>query len=477
MRQNLLTTAVLLLLGGVAIFVTNVGPTPSTAKAPAPARFASSLIGAVPVDDGSATADLTPVDMSPPSAPADALPANQLDRLREVSIGRNQTFASAMAAQGVTHEDVMAIVKAVQPFRDLEKVKIGETFRVELNGAGNLQALAFDFEVESWVRYERVGGQFKQELGSYPVERRVCGVSGIINRSLYESLADAGAPADLGPKMTDVLGGALNFERDIKRGDTFRILYEEVRKSGEFVRTGPILACSVTKAGRPVAVYQFVSTDGAPTYFDAQGNSLQRGLERAPLNYSRISSKFSHSRLHPLHKRVMPHLGVDYAAPIGTPVWAAGDGVIADIGTQTGAGRCIRIVHTNRDYETVYMHFSRFAKGMKKGRAVRQGEVIGYVGASGWATGPHLDFRVKVKGTFQDPRTVKLPAGTSLPTGDHAAFDELRDLFAWAMEELPVTTGPTVLPALAPMSAPNWTAAAFASVSIPASVRAVAAAD
>ena len=469
MRQNLLTTAVLFLLGGFAIFVTNVGPSSSTAKAPAPARFASSLIGTVPVAE-------VAVDMAPPASNRpDPLPANQLGRVREVRIARNQTLHGALLDQGISHEDIMGLVKAVKPFRDLEKVKSGEIFRIELDPAGRLQSLAFDFEIESWVRYERRGATFAQELGSYPVERRVCGVSGIINRSLFDSLADAGAPSDLGPKMTDVLGWDLDFERDIKRGDTFRVLYEEVWKSGEFVRTGPILACSLNNAGRPIAVYQFVSADGTPTYFDATGKSLQKGLERAPLNYSRISSNFSYSRLHPVNKRVMPHMGVDYAAPIGTPVWAAGDGVIAEIGTQGGAGRYVRIAHTNREFETMYLHFSKFAKGMKKGRHVRQGEVIGYVGASGWATGPHLDFRVKQKGRFVDPRKVKLPAGNPIPAGDREAFDELRDLFAWAMDELPVASGPTVLPALAPMSVPNWDAEAFAAACIPASVRAVAA--
>jgi murein DD-endopeptidase MepM/ murein hydrolase activator NlpD len=468
MRQNLLTTAVLLLLGGIAIFVTNVGPSPSSATAPAPARFASSLLGTVPVAEVSE-------DLAPPAASQpDPLPANQLSRVREIKIARNQTFHTALLTQGISHEEIMRLVAAVKTFRDLEKVKSGEIFRIELDDAGRLQSVGFDFEIESWVRYQRQDNTFVQELGSYPVERRVCGVSGIINRSLFDSLADAGAPADLGPKMTDVLGGDVNFARDIKRGDTFRVLYEEVWKAGEFVRTGPILACSLNNAGRPVAVYQFMSADGTPTYFDASGKSLQKGLDRAPLNYSRISSNFSYNRLHPLRKRVMPHLGVDYAAPIGTPVWAAGDGVVAEMGTQGGAGRFVRIAHANRDYETVYMHFSRFAKNLKKGRHVRQGEVIGYVGASGWATGPHLDFRVKVKGQFVDPRKVKLPAGTPLPAGDHESFNELRDLFAWAMDELPVTSRPTVLPALAPTSVPNWNAEAFAAVSVPASVRAVA---
>jgi murein DD-endopeptidase MepM/ murein hydrolase activator NlpD len=448
--------------------VTNVGPSPSNAKSPAPARFASSLIGTVPVAE-------VGVDMAPPGpATPDPVPANQLGRVREVRIARNQTLHGALLEQGISHEDIMSLVKAVKPFRDLQKVKLGEIFRVELDADGRLQSLAFDFEIESWVRYQRHGAAWQQELGSYPVERRVCGVSGIINRSLFDSLAEAGAPSDLGPKMTDVLGWDLDFERDIKRGDTFRVIYEEVWKGGEFVRTGPILACSLNNAGRPLAVYQFTSADGTPTYFDANGRSLQKGLQRAPLNYSRISSNFSYSRLHPVHNRVMPHMGVDYAAPIGTPVWAAGDGVIAEMGTQSGAGRYIRIAHTNRDYETMYLHFSRFAKGMQKGRHVRQGEVIGYVGASGWATGPHLDFRVKVKGRFVNPRSVKLPAGTPVPAGDRESFDELRDLFAWAMDEMPVACGPTVLPALTPMSVPNWDAEAFAASNIPSSVRAVA---
>ena len=216
----------------------------------------------------------------------------------------------------------------------------------------------------------------------------------------------SGAPLQLAPKMNDVFGWEIDFNRDLRPGDTFRVVYEEVWKNGRFLRTGPILAAECTNRGHAHRAYRFDDSG----YFDADGRNLQKQLMRAPLEYSRISSNFTYRRLHPVLKRYMPHLGVDYAAPVGTPVWAAGDGVITEIGRKSGNGRYIRIRHKNQEYQSWYLHLSRFAKGMRKGTQVRQGQVIGFVGATGYATGPHLDFRIQRNGSWVNPRTLKLPA-------------------------------------------------------------------
>lgn len=355
----------------------------------------------------------------------------------DLVIQRNQTLYQAMAAAGAQHTDIMAVVVGVKPFRDLRKVRAGEQFQIVLNTDNQLSSFGFDLDLESWVRYERQeDGSFVQVMGSYPVERRVVGIGGAIETSLYESLQNCGAPLDLAAKMNDILGWDLDFNRDPRRGDLFRIVYEEIYKDGQYVRTGPIMTCSYQGSGRDLAAYRYTLADGKAGYFDREGRNLQKQLLRAPLNYSRISSGFSYNRRHPVLGRNMPHLGIDYAAPIGTPVWAAGDGTVADMGYDKANGRYMSLRHTNREYETYYLHFSRFARGLKVGSRVRQGQVIGYVGATGYATGPHLDFRVKKSGQFVNPRTLKLPPAEPVPDAELAGFLALRYAYDTALAEL-----------------------------------------
>jgi len=417
----------------------------------------------------------------PPLVPADdaaltettaAGPAQT--RTVELRIQPRQTFYEAMAGLGIHHTDIMDVVQAVGEFRNLRKVKQGDLFRLSFDARDQLRTLAFDLDLESWVRYERSeDGAFIQEMGSYPVEHRIVGVAGVIESSLYEALQKSGAPLNLAAKINDVLGWDLDFSRDPRRGDRFSIVYEQIYKDGEFVRTGPILSCTYQGRGRDLTAYRYTLQDDHTGYYDREGRNLQRQLMRAPLNYSRISSGFSYKRKHPVLGRVMPHLGVDYAAPVGTPVYAAGDGVVVDKGSKKGNGRYVHIRHTNREYETYYLHFSRFARGVDKGTRVRQGDVIGYVGATGYATGPHLDFRVKKGGTFVNPRTLKLPPAEPVPTEQLASFLALR----WAYDEALAEAAsgleaPVTVAALDREAPPWWDARAHAAAALPLVLRA-----
>ncbi len=418
---------------------------------------------------------------APPLVPAVVAPVTETtaagpaqSRTVELRIQRNQTFYEALAALQVDHTDIMDLVKAVSEFRNLRKVKQGDLFRVEFTAHDQLHALAFDLDLESWIRYQRgEDGTFVQELGNYPVEHRTVGVSGVIERSLYEALQESGAPLNLAAKINDVLGWDLDFSRDPRQGDRFRIVYEEVYKNGEFVRTGPILACTYEGRGRDLAAYRYTLRDDHTGYYSRDGKNLQKQLMRAPLNYSRISSGFSYKRKHPVLGRVMPHLGIDYAAPVGTPVYAAGDGVVVAKGSKKGNGRYVHLRHTNREYETLYLHFSRFAKGIKVGSRVRQGDVIGYVGATGYATGPHLDFRVKKGGRFVNPRTLKLPPAEPVPDDQLASFLALR----WAYDEALVEASageqaPVTVASLDREAPPWWDARAEAALALPSELRA-----
>ncbi len=387
-----------------------------------------------------------------------------------MTIGRGQTFYEALSARGVAHEDIMAVVKDTKEFRNLRNVKSGEVFRVHVTSDGGLKSLGFDLDEESHVTWTREGDTYTRQDGTYPVQRMLKGISGTINSSLYASLQKINAPLSLAPKMNDILGWEIDFKRDLRQGDTFRILYEEVWKDGKRVRTGAIQAIEMVNKGRTRTAFLFTEGDH-PHYYDSEGHNMQKQLSRAPLNYSRISSKYSHRRFHPVLKRWMPHLGVDYAAPLGTPVRAGGDGVVMAATRKKGNGRYIQIRHTNSEYQTYYLHLSRYAKGIRKGTKVDQGQIIGYVGATGYATGPHLDYRVKRRGQFVNPRKLKLPAAAPVATDLKSRFDVLATRYTEALQAVPMDQTLVMAP-IQLLDPPAWDRANYAQTAVPLVMRA-----
>ena len=221
----------------------------------------------------------------------------------EMRIGRGKTFYESLTARGVAHEDIMTLVDASKSFRNLRNVRAGELFRLHITSDGGLRSLGFDLDEESFVTWVREGDTYIREDGTYPVEHRLKGVSGVIEASLYHSLQKLGAPLTLAPKMNDILGWDIDFNRDLRKGDTFRILYDEVWKEDQLVRTGSIKALENVNRGQTKQAFRFQAEGGRPGYFDADGNSMQKQLMRAPPEYSRISSGYSHRRLHPVLKR------------------------------------------------------------------------------------------------------------------------------------------------------------------------------
>ncbi|MFC1890408.1 peptidoglycan DD-metalloendopeptidase family protein [Thermodesulfobacteriota bacterium] len=354
-----------------------------------------------------------------------ASPQPMDDGLIELTIGRDQTFYEALRSIGVPHDEIMSLVRACKPYRNLKRVRRGDLFHFQLDEDNSVRSLRFDLDLESYLSFVRDGDGYAVHEGTHAVERRSCTVSGSIETSLYASLKSVGARLSLAPKMNDILGWEIDFHSDLRRGDTFRILYEEIWKDEEFVRTGPIQALEYVNRDRAYQGFRFIDDERGPGYYDAEGNSLQKQLLRAPLEYSRISSGFSWRRFHPILKRYMPHFGIDYAAPVGTPVRAAGAGRVVKVGSRKDNGRYLRIEHDNRAYESYYLHLSRFARGIREGAVIRQGQIIGYVGATGYATGPHLDYRVKKGGVFVDPRKLDLPSSDPVPKTSMSAFKTL----------------------------------------------------
>jgi murein DD-endopeptidase MepM/ murein hydrolase activator NlpD len=390
----------------------------------------------------------------------------------ELRIARGQSFYDALAAHGADHDDILELVRVCKPFRNLRAVSAGELFRVQIGAGGRLQSLGFDLDEESFVTFVREGESYVREDGTYPVQRRYRGLNGSIKGSLIASLERLDAPAALAPKLADILGWDIDFRRDLREGDTFRILYEEVWRDDRLVRSGAIQAVEFTSRGKTRHAFLFDDGTGDPGYFDLTGGSMQKSLMRAPLQYSRISSDFSYRRFHPVLGKMMPHLGIDYAAPLGTPVKAAGDGVVLAAASKGGNGRYVHIRHANKNLETYYLHLSKFGKGIKSGARVQQGQVIGYVGATGYATGPHLDYRIKMNGKFVNPRTIKAPAAEPLSGVRQARYRDHAEQLAATIAALPPQES-TLVPTLYAGSPPGWLGASLAAADLPTVVRAV----
>jgi murein DD-endopeptidase MepM/ murein hydrolase activator NlpD len=246
-----------------------------------------------------------------------------------------------------------------------------------------------------------------------PLETRTRTVRGRIDSSLFEAVEVAGAHDQTAVALADIFGWDIDFVLDVRQGDSFAVTYQEIWRDGAYLKDGPPLAASFVSQGREYRAVRYTDPTGASGYYGPDGHSLRRAFLRAPLEFSRVSSGFNVARLHPILNRIRAHKGVDYAAPIGTPVRAAGDGTIRFAGVMGGYGNMVEIGHS-RSITTVYGHLSHFARGIRPGVHVTQGTVIAYVGMTGLATGPHLHYEYRVNGLFKNPQTVPLPAASPI---------------------------------------------------------------
>lgn len=267
----------------------------------------------------------------------------------------------------------------------------------------------------------RAGDGLKADVLENPFETRTRTVGGRIYSSLFEAVEDAGAHDQTAVALADIFAWDVDFVLDVRAGDSFVVTYQELWRDGHYVKDGPVLAASFVNQGHEYRAVRYTDPAGVTGYYAPDGRSMRKAFLRAPLEFSRVSSGFSTARLHPILNRIRAHKGVDYAAPIGTPVRAAGDGVIRFAGVLGGYGNLVEIQHT-QSITTVYGHLSRFAPGMRPGTHVTQGTVIAYVGMTGLATGPHLHYEYRVNGVFKNPQTVVLPAAAPIDAAYSADF-------------------------------------------------------
>jgi murein DD-endopeptidase MepM/ murein hydrolase activator NlpD len=261
-------------------------------------------------------------------------------------------------------------------------------------------------------------------MNNFSYETRVENVSAAIDASLFSSVLDIGERDQLAMEIAEIFGSDIDFYTDIQKGDSFRVLIEKKYLNGQFSKYGPILAASFSNKDKVFTGFRFEDENGKPAYYAPDGRSLKRSFLKSPLKFGRITSRFSRARMHPILKILRPHLGVDYAAPTGTPVQAVGAGRVTSAGYSGGSGRMIRLSHTG-GYESMYLHLSRIA--VKPGAHVNQGQVIGYVGSTGMSTGSHLDFRVRRNGKAINPLKVIFPPGAPISARRFDSFAALRD--------------------------------------------------
>lgn len=278
--------------------------------------------------------------------------------------------------------------------------------------------------------------------GQHPVDTVVHTMAGVITTSLYESVIDAGGTPTLVNELADVYAWEIDFF-GLQGGDCYKVVYTTYEVEGKPAGFGKILTASFAHMGRDRYAFLFDQGQGEE-YFDEEGNSLRKNFLKAPLQFSRISSRFSYSRLHPILKIRRPHLGVDYAAPIGTPVHAVGDGTVIMAAYSGGAGRMVKIKH-NGNYMTAYLHLNAYAKGIRQGAPVSQGDVIGYVGSSGHSTGPHLDFRFYKNGRAVDPLTVDPGSAEPIAEGCQSHFFDRMHQFRFMLLQIEEDVTPVLV--------------------------------
>ena len=244
---------------------------------------------------------------------------------------------------------------------------------------------------------------------------------GVIDQSLFVATQRLGFNDDVALRLAQIFQWDIDFVLDIRKGDEFFLLYEEQYVDDKFIGFGKILAAEFVNQGESYRAILYTDQNGDANYYTPQGQSMRKAFLRAPVEFTRISSNFSLRRFHPIHKRVMPHRGIDYAAPSGTPVLASGDGRVA-IATRTGANGNYIVLQHGEQFQTKYLHLSKFARGIRSGQKVSQGQVIGYVGATGWATAPHLHYEFLVNGVHKNPRTVSLPQAEPIHAAERQRF-------------------------------------------------------
>ena len=357
------------------------------------------------------------IDIEESAAPALGFVPDSLD-MRSGEVKNGQFFSTLLGGLGMSQQEAYNLTEATKKVFDVKTLRVGKQYRAYYKDSV-LKYLVYDRDKASSIVFDCTApyGAWLYEK-PVTVEQRYADVT--ISSSLWVDMRAAGVSPLLIVSLSDIYAWTVDFFA-LQKGDRFRVLYEERMCDGEVIAVDTVRYAVFSHGGDDFPMVMFDQKDGGNMWWNEKGESMRKAFLKAPLNYSRISSGFSYARKHPVTRKVQPHTGVDYAAPTGTPVMTIGDGVVTSVKYEGAGGNTVRIRH-NSVYSTAYLHLSKYAKGLKAGQRVRQGEVIGYVGSTGRSTGPHLDFRVWKNGTPINPLKMESPPAEPIKDSNKEAF-------------------------------------------------------
>ena len=391
----------------LAALVTRESVASRQAAIPANAAEAAAAFGGDPSNNAG-------FDSSIQDAVSDSLPVPQSSDWVTVTVKPGQNISTIIESQGMAKDDWLDLMALGKVTARLKTLKAGEKLSLRKNSEDQLDELSYEIDATHTLQVRRVNDKLEAITLEAELEHRTEHATGVIDSSLFAAGLKAGLSNRMVMAMADLFGYDIDFALDLREGDRFSVVYDTVyKKDGEKLRNGDILAAEFVNQGKTYRAMRYVGNDGTVAYYSPEGQSLRKAFIRTPVDFVRISSGFNLKRRHPILNIIRAHKGVDYAAAIGTPVKATADGHVEFRGVKHGYGNVMVLEHGSQ-YETVYAHLSRFRPGLSEGSAVRQGQVIAYVGMTGLATAPHLHYEFRVNGVHQNPITVALPRANPL---------------------------------------------------------------
>lgn len=340
---------------------------------------------------------------------------------RNDRVQRGDTVAALLSRLNVTDVAAVNYLVGTAEAASFRTLAVGKEAQAETNTHGELISLRYLDNNDAQILVSKQNGAFQTETVTAQLEKRLFVRTGEIKTSLYAATDAAGMPESAANQLTELFGGDIDFHHDVKLGDKFTVVYEMDYNNGALVNTGHIQAAEFVNQGHSYRAVYFSKDGKTGGYYTPEGKNVEKAFLRSPIEYSRVSSGFSGSRMHPVLNKIRAHKGVDFAAPVGTPIKATADGVVAFAGRENGYGNVIKMEHQNR-YSTVFGHLSRFATGLRSGQRVKQGDIIGYVGMTGLTSGPHLHYEFKIDGQQRNPMSVALPSAQPISGTYKTAF-------------------------------------------------------
>ncbi|MEQ8661915.1 MAG: peptidoglycan DD-metalloendopeptidase family protein, partial [Gammaproteobacteria bacterium] len=369
---------------------------------------------ALPVLDGQREMALRDDDVRLPFEPLVARAASSVENAGQegdewinVTVAPGDNLSLIFSRLKLSKNDLHELVTLDGKERKLRNLKPGQLIRILIR-AERLDGFVIELDPLNSLHFERGDDGFKRSLETATPEVQVAAATTEITHSLFLDGQKAGLADTTIMQLTEIFGWDIDFALDIRAHDRFSVIYEEIYKDGELIKPGRILAAEFLNKGKTHRAVLYENAAGDSSYYSEDGKAMRKAFLRTPVNFTRISSKFNLQRRHPILNTIRAHRGVDYAAPHGTPVRATANGAVRMAGSNRGYGLSVELQHGSA-YRTLYAHLSRFAKGIKRGVSVRQGQVIGYVGKTGLATGPHLHYEFRVNGVHRNPLTIELP--------------------------------------------------------------------